>query len=153
MRSFISHRNKRFIAVVMLVVWMFTLGANLANACMWERAGSEPAPYENPAGAASVSLHPVVMASNGIAQHALQQDGDEHALSHQVHCLPLQAPEHPLMPRQPIGFSFDLDGIVATHVHWAKPVQPTDWRSPARLRAGTVGADLPLFIRFRRLIP
>lgn len=153
MTPFTSRCSKRFIAVVMLLVWMFTLGANLANACMWERAGSEPAPYENPAVAASVSLQPVAMVSNGNDRHAPKQDSDEHALSHQVHCQQSQVPEHPPMPRQPIGFSFDLDAIVATHAHWAQPVQPTDWRPALRLRAGTIGADLPLFIRFRRLIP
>lgn len=38
MKSFFSHRNTRYTAIVMLMVWLMTLGVGIANACLVSEA-------------------------------------------------------------------------------------------------------------------
>lgn len=137
----------------MLIVWTVTLGAGLANACMPEEVGSRAAPFGHRAGAALIAMVPVSMAVDGNNLHALQAESSDHARSHQVHCQPFQARTHARVSSHPTDKSFDLDAIAATITQWAKTGRPIDRRHSARLRSAPVFAQLPLFIRFRRLVP
>lgn len=151
MRPSIGHRNKRFIALMMLVAWMFTVGVGLANACIPN--GSQSVPLAHHATAASPAALAAQTTADGDHLYALGDDGEEHARSHQLHCQPVQAPERSRANRPTPEKSFDLDAIVAYTTRLAEPV-PSAGHRPAKLRlSDPVVASLPLFIRFRRLIP
>lgn len=153
MRPSIKHCRKRFIAVVMLIVWIFTLGAGLANACLLDELQSGPAPLAHDGRFASLAMTQMAMAADRDDRHTPTHDGDDDRRPHQLHCQPIQAHAHAPASRLSTEKSFDQHTTVASITRWANPVHATDRLPPVRLRASPIAAQLPLFIRFRRLIP
>lgn len=142
--------DKRIIAFVMLFVWVLTLGAGLANACLIDGLKSEPLDPHSGWTSASMAAMDAADVDNG---HTPNQDGDDAARIHMVHCQPMQAAELATASRSTAEKSSDLDSIVATISYGNRPVRSTDGRHSARQPLAPVFAELPLFIRFRRLIP
>ncbi len=153
MNSCASHHDKRFIALVMLLVWIFMLGANVAHACLMDGFESSLAAPQHHAGSAPTAMPTHAMAAEASERHAPASDDEDHARSHLVHCQAMQAPESVRVSWQPMDKSFDLDAVVATVAPWPRPARPDDRLSTPRLRSDPIYADLPLFIRFRRLTP
>lgn len=152
-RTSISHGNKRFIAVVMLLVWTLAIGAGFASACVLDEAGSTSATREHHADTTSVVMVPVLLTADGNHLHAPGQGGDNHVGLHQVRCQPYQAPVRANSPGPLAEKSLDLDAVAATFTHWTKPVHLINLRFSVRQPPDYAVAKLPLFIRFRRLIP
>ncbi len=154
MRSAISHCNKRAIALVMLLVWIFTVGAGLVNACVPDHIRPATAPFDHMGDTsvnvmASLNLH-----TAGPVLQGQGHGGHDHAGFHQLHCQPVGPLASASAIGQPIKKSLLLGAAVATVVHWFVPVRVAAARLPsARPPAGPTAVAIPLFIRFRRLIP
>ncbi len=139
----------------MLLVWIFTLGAGVANACLGEVAGPRtgPLPHAHHAGAHTAPMLSMAMSADGDFASGSDSDRESAAWSHRVHCQPLQIserahPGRPQLDRQP-DFDFLAAVVIQPQLVAASGVR----RFAARLYPGPVSARLPLFIRFRRLIP
>ncbi len=143
--------DKRIIAFVMLFVWVLTLGAGLANACLVDGLKSEPVDHHS--GWTSTAIVPSAFAADADNGHTRTQDGDDAARIHMVHCQPMQAAELATPSRLTAERSSDLDSIVATITYGNRPARSTEGRFSARQHLAPIFAELPLFIRFRRLMP
>lgn len=153
MKSTIGTRDKQRTALVLLVVWMLTLGASLASACMPEATGTGRPSTDHHGAAAPQPAQVSSWPTGATEPQAPSGHRDAHAGFHLVHCQPLQAPGRAQLFWPPDERSFDVDGIVASVPHGTRPVASGDRPALAQLRADPVLAQLPLFIRFRRMTP
>jgi hypothetical protein len=153
MRPSIHHSNLRVVAVAMLLVWIFTIGAGLANACLLDDLRPGPAPRDHEGRSASTAIMREAVEADRNDLRRPAHDDDDHSRSHQLHCQPLRAIERTPLSGHSADKSFDQDIIVASIAHGPHAVLPTVRRSSAWRRYGPDATDLPLFILFRRLIP
>lgn len=137
----------------MLLVWMFMIGPGFESACMLGASGWASATGEHHADVTSVVRVPVVLTADGNHLHAPSQGGGNHAGLHQLHCQPYQVPARAQGPGTLAEKSLDLGAVMATATHGAKPMQTIDPQPSLRQTPDYAVAKLPLFIRFRRLIP
>lgn len=137
----------------MLFVWTFTLGSGVANDCLMVEAGSGPLQREHHSAAGTVSTLSMALAVDAVSANVPMSDGGVDGWMHRVHCQPLQATERSRPPRQQVDKLFDLDAVASAVVNWPALAVSTDHRFSSRLHPVPVAASLPLFIRFRRLIP
>ncbi len=153
MRSSASSFDKRVIALLMLFVWLFTVGAGFANACTPDGTGSGPARFDTRYGAASDPTQAAARMAARKAGHAPGHGNTGDARHHQVHCQPLQPLTQARAITPGLQKSVDLDAIVAIVLYVARHRLSDERRASARWRLAPVASQLPLFIQFRRLIP
>lgn len=150
-----NRRNPRFIAVVMLLLWMFVLGSGVANACLSGDAHRDAASHEYRSATPSVSVitgqvahgkHAVPVVA--VAQDACADCAQSDATDCDVVTLVAAAP--------PAG---KLVGKLAEPEF--EPTVSTDWQAfaaaplersfAAHRHRGAACEQLPAYLRFLRL--
>ena len=153
MKPMLSHRRTRFTAMVMLLVWLLTLGAGIANACLLHddhaTTGDARSPVAQESQAATSGIDSRV-APHGVAAAAVEQrEGDEllESFSCQTQCLTVQTT---VPKQQPLACADPgTDPVLVTSTG---PVRQL--AHPVPVLAGIAFAprpETPVFIRFLRL--
>lgn len=143
--------GQRVIAAVMLFVWFFTLATGIASACVLGEIGSGAMPGMHH-GSTSPRSMAMMMASDGDGLHVSASDDEDQQWAPPGPLPTGPATERMRLPRPHVDQLIDLDPMTAAISHWPRAVLSIA-HIPALLSPGRISTDLPLFIRFRRLIP
>lgn len=145
--------DKRLLATVMLFVWLFVVGANLANACLVEGMSTQTVPHERHDRSPMSAMFGMSEASQGHGPIAPVHGGDEHAPTHLVHCQAAQAIAHVPTPWKSPANAIERDAMPAATAHGSMPMVQTGHPGFVWRGADPAVPAVPLFIRFRRLRP
>ncbi len=143
MTSLTNTRIKRRIASVMLVLWLFALGAGWANACILQERGT----HLHPAAAADTGTPTVSAGHVGVLD-----DHEADTSAGKAPCLKVCGDESQTIVKWHASFDLlDVAMVPPAAMPWPTTVAALD----APLRAVHVGhsprADLPLRTRYSRL--
>ena len=156
MKPMPSRRSTRFTAVVMLFVWLLTMGAGIANACqlhqdhvMGGRIGVGSAGDKRPAGVGADAPLAAQSAHAALATIRVAGDGDQWA--HTITCRALCVAGQTAPPKQKAAGCADQHADVVL-VATCGPVNALADPTPGRMRfADAPRPEPPVFIRFLRL--
>ncbi len=156
MKPLPNRPGTRFAAVVMLMVWLFTLGAGIANACQLHqdhvlggRNGVGTAHDKRPAGFGADA--PLAEPSASVALAAIRVAGDGDQLVQTITCRASCVAGQMALPKQHAAVSADphTDAVLAAT---GGPVSVRASPMPQRMRRSHAAPlELPVFIRFLRL--
>ena len=156
MKPLPNRPGTRFAAVLMLMVWLFTLGAGIANACQLHqdhvlggRNGVGTAHDKRPAGFGADA--PLAEPSASVALVAIRVAGDGDQMVHSATCRALCVAGQTAVPKQTAaaGANQQTDAVPVSTcgpVNVLAAAMPRLWRVADASRP-----ELPVFIRFLRL--
>ena len=139
--------------MAMLFVWLFLLSANVANACLIEMTPSEAMPHERHHRSPVSAPSGLTAAAADHEPTALVRDGHEDVRTHPVHCQSAQAFTHELAPWTSPGNAVDRDAVMVATARPSVPMAPAGQLGTLWQVGDPVAQVVPLFIRFRRLLP
>lgn len=136
MKSFFSHRHTRYTAIVMVLVWLMTLGIGVANACLLNQNG--------------VPSGPEAHAVTGSHEH---EDGaEEHiATSDKVICLKVCDAEQATLVKTGYVDASMADGVLPVLLLAVLGVPVVDQKTLPKPESVSPRPELPVSIRFPRL--
>lgn len=153
MHAFIRQVDRRLIAMAMLFVWLFLFGSNVVNACLVELTPSQTMSHERHHRLPALAPSSLTADDQGHELTAWIYDGHEDVRTYPVHCLSAQTFMHVLAPWTSPNNTVERDVVMVTAAYPSIPLVSSGQQLTVRQVADPVAQAVPLFIRFRRLLP
>lgn len=149
-----KRRNTRFIAVVVLFLWMIALGSGVANACLSGDAHRDAASYEHRPVPPSLAAISGSMVQDNLGEqvvHAAHGACADSAPSHATDCDVVTAYAPAPSAGQLVGNLADPEFEAAVVTDWQAFAAPGDRSSASHRHRGPDSEALPVYLRFLRL--